>query len=331
MPRRVRITDVSPRDGLQNEPGVIPTADKIRLVHLLCATGVDEIEVTSFVSPKWVPQLGDASEVLAALRANKPKGMCFSALVPNERGMEALLAVNESAGFPLVDKVSVFTAASETFSRKNTNATIDQTIERFEPVLTRASDAGLAARLYLSCAIACPFEGPISPQRVARVARRLLWLTESITVQPRREQGTTFSAVELDLGDTIGAATPGNLKPLIEQVGEQPIWNDFGNVPASIVLHLHDTHGRAAECVRTALDLGVRSFDGSVAGLGGCPYASAALPDGTTRRAPGNISTETLVRTVHEAGFTTGVDLAALEHAAAFAREIVEKSRGRAS
>jgi len=328
MPERVRITDVSPRDGLQNEPGVIPTTEKVRLVEALCATGVDEIEVTSFVSPRWVPQLGDGAEVLAALRGSKPPGMCFSALVPNEKGLEALLAVNDRAGFPLVDKASVFTAASETFSRKNTNATIAETIERFEPVLRRASEAGLAVRLYVSCVVACPFEGPIEPRAVVGVSRRLLGLAESIVSRARADGRGTFAAVELDLGDTIGAATPGNLRPVVEGVQAEAVWGDFVSLPASLVLHLHDTHGRASECVRAALAMGVRSFDGAAGGLGGCPYASAKQPDGSVRRAPGNISTEALVRTVHEAGFVTGADEAALARAGAIAREITSRAGG---
>lgn len=328
MPERVRITDVSPRDGLQNEPGVIPTAEKVRLIEALCATGVDEIEVTSFVSPKWVPQLGDGAEVLAALRGSKPAGMCFSALVPNEKGLEALLAVNDRAGFRLVDKASVFTAASETFSRKNTNATIAETIERFQPVLQRACEAGLAVRLYVSCVVACPFEGPIEPGAVAGVSRRLLGLAGALARRARAEGRATFPAVELDLGDTIGAATPGSLRPVVEGVMAEPAWGEFAGVPASLVVHLHDTHGRASACVRAALAMGVRSFDGAAGGLGGCPYASARQPDGSVRRAPGNISTETLVRTAHEAGFVTGVDEAALARAGAIAREITARAGG---
>lgn len=304
MTKRVRITDVSPRDGLQNEPGVIPTAEKVRLVELLCATGVEEIEVTSFVSPKWVPQLGDAAEVCAALTRCKPGHMVFSALVPNERGMESLLDVNRRAGFTLIDKASVFTAASETFAKRNINATIAESLERFRPVVGMVRAAGLAVRGYISCAIACPFEGPIAPAKVAEVAAMLV----------------DIGVTELDLGDTIGAGTPGTVTAMLEtvraRVGDG--WFERG----AATLHLHDTFGRAAECVMAALDLGVRSFDGSVAGLGGCPYASTP-----GRRAPGNISTEQLVRTVEAAGFETGVDLGKLEEAARFAREIVGKAR----
>jgi hydroxymethylglutaryl-CoA lyase len=309
----VRITDVSPRDGLQNEPGVISTAEKVRLVELLCATGVDEIEVTSFVSPKWVPQLGDGAEVFkAAAGKGRRSGMpLLSALVPNVKGMEAATALETEIGVP--EKVSVFTAASETFSQKNTNASIAETIERFKPVLESARRRGMSVRGYVSCVIACPFEGVIAPRRVAEVVEQLL----------------AIGVDEVDLGDTIGAGTPRNVAAMLREVGGVVgegwlRWED--DAQGFVTLHLHDTFGRAAECVKAALDLGVRSFDGSVAGLGGCPYASTPGVGG--KRAPGNISTETLVRTVHEAGYETGVDLDRLEEAAAYAREMVARSRG---
>lgn len=319
MTTRVRITDVSPRDGLQNEPGVITTSEKVRLVELLRDTGVDEIEVSSFVSAKWVPQLGDAAEVFQGLApAGVPgKGavggrqtsrtVCLSALVPNIKGMQAALDVNARAGRKLIEKVAVFTAASETFSQRNTNATIAETIERFKPVVEAARREGIKVRAYISCIIACPFEGPVAPERVIDVARRLLAL----------------GIDDLDLGDTIGAGTPKTIDALLRRFDDEIGIDSHG---AITTLHLHDTFGRAAECVKAALDRGVMSFDGSVAGLGGCPYASTP-----GRRAPGNISTETLVRTIHAAGCTTGVDLDALEVAAAFAREVVTRARAAAA
>jgi len=300
---RVRITDVSPRDGLQNEQGVIPTMDKVELIRLLCQTGVDEVEVTSFVSPKWVPQLADALEVCASLHPLLETGPLLSVLVPNEKGLDAAVGVN--ARGRVLSKVSVFTAASETFSKKNTNATIAETLERFRPVVALAHNEELLVRGYISSAIACPFEGAIAPQAVAKVSRRLVDL----------------GVDEIDLGDTIGAGTPETVRAMLSAVRTElgDAW-----LPADrLTLHLHDTFGRAAECVTAALDVGVRSFDGSVAGLGGCPYASTP-----GKRAPGNISTELLVKTVHDAGFATGVDMAKLEAAAAFARGIVAKSRG---
>jgi hydroxymethylglutaryl-CoA lyase len=319
---RVRITDVSPRDGLQNEPGVIPTPDKVRLVELLAATGVDEIEVTSFVSARWVPQLGDAPDVLRGLAPGRPRvgagtdvtpalgwglptAPLLSALVPNEMGLRALLVANRAAGRRLVGKASVFTAASESFARKNINATIAESIERFRPVVQGAHDAGLLVRGYVSCVVACPFEGAIDPARAAGVCVML------------RELGVD----EIDLGDTIGAGTPETIARLLDRV--RAALGHAWWTPERLTLHLHDTFGRAASCVRAALDRGVRSFDASVAGLGGCPYASTP---GT--RAPGNIDTMVLVRTIRDAGFETGVDLAALDAAAAFAREIVGRSRG---
>lgn len=297
--RRVRITDVAPRDGLQNEPRPIPARDKIELVLRLCAARVDEVEVSSFVSPRWVPQLGDAAEVFAGLRGRKPPDVCFSALVPNEKGLAAALAVNASAGARLIDKVSVFTAASETFSRRNTNASIDETLERFRPVVWLAHEGGLLVRGYVSCAIGCPFEGAIAPEQAARVAAMLVDL----------------GVDEIDLGDTIGAGTADSTVRLLSAVAGR-----LGEAYLSaerLTLHLHDTSGRAAECVRAALTAGVRSFDGAAGGLGGCPFASTAQ-----RRAPGNISTEALVRTVESAGYATRVDSAALAQAGRFAARL---------
>ncbi len=307
MSDRVRITDVAPRDGLQNEPGSIPTDEKAELVGRLASVGVDEVEVSSFVSPRWVPQLGDAAEVFALVAAAKPADVVFSALVPNEKGMRAALHVNEHAGRRVIDKVGVFTAASETFSERNTNATIAESIGRFAPVVAGARADGMAVRGYVSCAIACPFEGPILPTRVAEVCARLLDL----------------GIDELDLGDTIGAGEPETIDALlmevIDRLGGRAV-NDRGD--PVLTLHLHDTFGRAAACVTRALEIGVRSFDASVAGLGGCPYASVE-----GERAPGNIATDTLVRTIEEAGFTTGVDRSRLAAVAAYAARIVNASR----
>lgn len=300
MADHVRICDVAPRDGLQNEPSLVPTRDKARLVEALCRVGLDEIEVTSFVSPKWVPQLGDAAELLpmvAQAKSDATSAVLFSALVPNAKGMDRLLEVNQKTGTRLIDKASVFTAASETFSQRNTNATITQSLERFAPVIASAQSHSLLVRGYVSCAIACPFEGPIAPHAVAEVARRLL------------EMG----AHEIDLGDTVGAATPSTTQALLEVV------LSAGIAVERLVLHLHDTKGHAGECVRSALDMGVRSFDASAGGLGGCPYAST--PD---RRAPGNIATLTLLETITQAGYSTTIDRDRLIAASTIAREIVE-------
>lgn len=305
--KNVRVTDVAPRDGLQNEPGVITLDDKLKLVRLLTTSGVDEVEVTSFVSPKWVPQLADARALCDALAKDpsKPAGVIYSALVPNDRGMDQALEVNQQAGRRVLDKVSVFTAASETFSRKNTNASIEETIERFRPVVARAKANSLLVRGYVSCAIACPFEGAIRPQAVADVSRRL----------------ADLGVDEISLGDTIGAGTPDNVVAMLDGV-RAGLSGEWTSDEFKLNLHLHDTFGRASACVLAALNAGIRSFDASVAGLGGCPYASTP-----GKRAPGNIDTLLLIRAVCERGFSTGANADTLAEAAAFARSIVSAAR----
>ena len=307
MPEAVRITEVAPRDGLQNEPGVVPTADKAALVRALAESGADEIEVTSFVSPKWVPQLGDAAELFGLLAADRPEGVTLSALVPNETGMRRAIETNARAGGGLIGKVAVFTAASETFSRKNTNAGIAETLDRFGPVMELARGEGLPVRGYVSCAVACPYEGPIRPEAVGDVVTRLLEL----------------GCDEIDLGDTIGEAVPDTLAAVlldtIERLDGRRL-NDRGD--PMLTLHLHDTFGRAAECVREALTLGVRSFDASAGGLGGCPFASTAAA-----RAPGNIATSVLLRTLESEGFTSNIDPSRLAHASALAERLVTDAR----
>lgn len=239
--RRIRITEVGPRDGLQNEKAVVPVAAKIAFVEDLAAAGCTEIEVTSFVPPKWVPQLADGAEVLRSI-TRKP-GVTYSALVPNERGLEGALACG-------VDAVAVFAAVSEGFSRRNTNGSIDEVFTRLAPVIQAAKAAGVRVRGYLSCVIACPFDGPIAPSAVARGSARLLDL----------------GVDELDLGDTIGAGTPESIEAMYDAVATVV-------EPSATVLHLHDTRGAALGCVERALALGVRAFDASATGLGGCPYA----------------------------------------------------------
>lgn len=318
MAEHVRITDVAPRDGLQNEKGVIPTPGKAELVRLLSASGVDEVEVTSFVSPKWVPQLGDAAALFDLLcedlAAAKPEGVQWSVLVPNERGMDAALATNErsekNTGRRVIDKVSVFTAASESFSLKNTNASIDETVRRFRPVIAAAKDQGLRTRGYISCVVRCPYEGDVRPEQVGAVARQLVEL----------------GIDEIDLGDTIGAATPETITPALFAAMEAldgARANAHGE--PTLTLHLHDTFGNAAGCVREALTFGVRSFDGAAGGLGGCPFASVG-----GKRAPGNIATGLLVRTIQDSGGSTRVDPAALAEAGEHAERIAMSARARA-
>lgn len=264
----IRLTEVGPRDGLQNEERIIPTSDKIALVDALSKTGVAEIEVTSFVSPKWVPQLADAAEVFSGIW--RRPGVVYSALVPNMRGLEAAL----KAG---VDKVSVFTAASETFSRKNTNVGITESLERIRPVVAEAKRQERFVRGYISCVVECPYEGAIAPARVAEIAGRLLDL----------------GVDEIDLGETIGVAVPVEIARLYDALGK------FVS-PDKTTLHMHDTRGTGLACILAAIEIGVRSFDCSIGGLGGCPYAPGAA---------GNIATEDVVYGLGRSGLTVKVDM----------------------
>ncbi len=263
----VRITEVGPRDGLQNERQIVPAAVKIQFIDALSALGFPEIEVTSFVSAKWIPQLGDGCEVMRGIA--RRAGTLYSALVPNERGLDAAL----DAG---VDKVSVFVSATEGFSVRNTNGSIAEVLARVAPVVARARAAKLPVRGYVSCVVACPYDGVVDPKKVLAVCREL------------RGMGVE----ELDLGDTIGAATPDSISRLYEALAPAVS-------PGDTTLHLHDTHGLAAACALRALELGVRSFDASVGGIGGCPYAPGSR---------GNIATELLAQAMIDAGFDPGID-----------------------
>ncbi len=305
MENRARISDVSPRDGLQNEPLIhdapVPTAAKVALIEALARSGVDEVEAASFVNPKLVPQLADAEAVLtevAARRASRRGEFpVITVLVPNQRGMDNAIRVRahclETLGVPAFDKIALFTAASETFSQRNVNAAIAETFDRFRPVIEVARANQIPIRGYVSCAIACPYEGPIAPSRVAEVSASLLDLG---------------GIDELDLGDTIGVGTPASTRAMLDAVIDKVL----NKKPSTTVtLHLHDTFGRAVECVEAAIDLGVRSFDGSAGGIGGCPFASTPQ-----RRAPGNISTAVLVRACRAKGLACPVDLDRLDDAA---------------
>jgi hydroxymethylglutaryl-CoA lyase len=274
----VELCEVGPRDGLQNEKRFVATADKLHYIDLLARAGFREIEATSFVSPKWVPQLADAEQVLPAAIAAHP-GTLFSVLVPNEKGLERALACGAR-------KVSVFTAASEGFARRNINATIAESIERFRPVIAGAHAAGATVRGYVSCVIACPYDGAIPPDAVRETCARLAEL----------------GVDELDLGDTIGAGHPDDIARMLDACAAvRPM--------RELVLHLHDTAGRAVACAERALAVGVRRFDGSAGGIGGCPYAPGAR---------GNIATEALVDLCGRYGYRTSIDRAALAEAAGF-------------
>ncbi len=277
LPTRVKIVEVGPRDGLQNEQVQIPTAAKIRFIDLLSAAGFETVEATSFVSPKAIPQLGDASEVMAGI--TKRPGASYPVLVPNQRGMERALAAGARA-------VAVFTAASETFTRHNINATIAESIENFRPVVEMARSADVTVRGYISTVFGCPYEGDVSPAKVLEVAERLLEL----------------GVDELSLGDTIGVATPNQVVEIVTLLA--------GRIPLEkLALHFHDTRGTALANVLTGLQLGIATFDASAGGLGGCPYAPGAA---------GNLATEDLLYLLHGLGIETGVDLAKVVEATSF-------------
>lgn len=271
QPSQVRIVEVGPRDGLQNEKTLIPTAAKIELVDRLSATGLRSIEATSFVSPKWVPQLADAAEVYAGI--TRRPGIAYPVLVPNLQGYERARAVG-------AEEVAVFTAASEAFNLKNINATIDQSIERFLPVLERAAADGVRVRGYVSTVLGCPYQGDVPLSDVVRVARRL------------HEAG----CYEVSLGDTIGIGTPGKARAMLKAVAAE--------VPMpALAIHFHDTRGQALANILACLEEGVAVVDSAVSGTGGCPYAPGAS---------GNVASEDVVFMLEGLGIATGVDLARL-------------------
>jgi len=268
LPRHVRIVEVGPRDGLQNEKTFLPTATKIELIDRLSDTGLQTIEATSFVSPKWVPQLADAADVYTAIR--KETGVRYPVLVPNLQGYERARAVG-------VTEIAVFTAASEAFNRKNINASIDESIERFTPVIERAKVDGVAVRGYVSTVLGCPYQGEVPVADVVRVAKRL----------------HDLGCYEVSLGDTIGIGTPAKAKSMLAAVAE--------HVPMSaLAVHFHDTRGQALANILACLEIGVAVIDSSVSGAGGCPYA---------RGATGNVASEDVVYMLRGMGVETGVDL----------------------
>jgi len=270
-PQRVTVVEVGPRDGLQNEPVYVPTADKIRFVDALAAAGLPVVEVTSFVNPRRVPQMADAGAVIAGI-ARRP-GVRYSALVPNQRGLDAAL----TAG---LDEVAIFAAASDTFSMRNIGQDVEASLATYAAVCRRAHEHALRVRAYVSTAFGCPFEGEVDPRRVAEVAARLI------------EMG----AFEVSVSDTIGIAHPGQVGSVIDAVAARV---DRGR----LALHFHDTRGTALANVLAGLEAGIAVFDASAGGLGGCPFAPGAT---------GNLATEDLLYVLHGLGIDTGVSLAAV-------------------
>ena len=281
MQEKVTIFEVGPRDGLQNEKRLISAQEKIRLVDLLSDCGFTKIEVTSFVSPKWVPQMADNAEVMTGI-IRKP-GISYAVLTPNLKGYEAAKAAK-------ADEVAIFVSASEGFSRANVNATIAESLERFAPIVEAAKGDGMPVRGYVSCVTDCPFDGPTPP---AMVARSVAWLRDA-------------GCYEVSLGETIGHGTPESINAMLDAVLQE--------MPADrLAGHYHDTKGRALDNIAVSLERGLRTFDSSAGGLGGCPYAPGAA---------GNVDTMRVVEMVEERGFDTGIDRVRLAQAAAFAQSL---------
>lgn len=279
---RASVYEVSPRDGLQNEAAFIPVEGKRRLIDALTAAGLSRIEITSFVSPKWVPQLADAEELARSMKP--PPGVTYSALVPNARGLERALETGLS-------EIAVFMSASETHNKMNINKTIADTLAVFDEIVPPAREAGLRVRAYLSTVWGCPYEGPVDPAKAVDITRRLLEL----------------GCYQVSLGDTIGVGTPRQTRDIVQRcLDVMPV--------TSFALHLHDTRGTALANALVGLEMGVRDFDASVGGVGGCPYAPGAA---------GNLATEDLVYLLHGMGVETGIDLDKLIAAGNVAEQVI--------
>lgn len=268
LPTHIKIVEVSPRDGLQNEKAFIPTAIKVELINRLSQAGFQNIEAASFVSPRWVPQMADSAEVMRAIE--RAPGTIYSALTPNMQGLEAALMAQ-------ADEVVIFGSASESFAQKNINCSIAQSLQRFEPVAKAALKAGVRLRGSISCSLDCPYEGPTPPEQVAEVVQRMLDL----------------GCQEIDIADTIGTGTPTRVKQLLQALLPLAPAHRFAG-------HFHDTYGQALANILAAMQMGVHIFHGSVAGLGGCPYAKGAT---------GNVATEDILYMLHGMGISTGIDL----------------------
>nr|XP_034975284.1 hydroxymethylglutaryl-CoA lyase, mitochondrial isoform X1 [Zootoca vivipara] len=277
LPKYVKIVEVGPRDGLQNEKNIVPTHVKIDLINMLSETGLSVIEATSFVSPKWVPQMADHTEVMQGIR--KVPGISYPVLTPNLKGFQAAVAAGAK-------EVSIFGAASELFTKKNINCSIEESLNRFSDVLSAARETSIPVRGYVSCVLGCPYEGKIAPAKVAEVSKKMY----------------AMGCYEISLGDTIGVGTPGNMKDMLSAVMKE--------VPlGALAVHCHDTYGQALANTLVALQMGVNVVDSSVAGLGGCPYAQGAS---------GNVATEDMVYMLNGLGIHTGVDLTKLLEAGTF-------------
>jgi hydroxymethylglutaryl-CoA lyase len=283
LPDRVSVYEVSPRDGLQNETAIVPTTKKQRLIEALAASGLTRIELTSFVSPKWVPQLADADELCELVDVKKSR-VQYSALCPNPKGLERAVATG-------VKEIGVFISASETHNKKNVNKTIDETLATFVDVCGGAKQAGIRVRGYVSTLWGCPYEGAIDPRRGLSIAHKLIEL----------------GCYQVSLGDTIGVGTPKQTRDIVKMFLAELR-------PEQVALHMHDTRGTALANVVVGLECGVRDFDSSVGGLGGCPYAPGAA---------GNLATEDLVYTLHGMGVQTGIDLDRIWEAGRVAESIV--------
>ena len=268
LPTKVRIVEMGPRDGLQNEPGTVPTAVKLELIDRLADAGLTAIESTAFVSPKWIPQMADHTEVLKGI--HRRPGVTYPVLTPNLKGFEAALAAGAM-------EVAIFGAASESFSKKNINCSIAESLERFQPVAEAAAKNNVRVRGYVSCVVGCPYEGDIAPAKVAEVSKALF----------------DMGCYEVSLGDTIGVGTPRKTQAMIEAVAKVVPVNKLAG-------HYHDTFGQSLANIYASLELGVATFDSSVAGLGGCPYAAGAS---------GNVATEDVLYMLQGLGIETGVDL----------------------
>ena len=267
FPQQVKVVEVGPRDGLQNEATPISADDKISLIEKLADAGVNYIESGSFVSPKWVPQMGTSAEVFE--KVNRLDGVTYAALTPNLRGFEGALAVN-------ADEVAIFGAASESFSQKNINCSIEESLERFAPIMEAAKEANIKVRGYVSCVLGCPYEGDIDPEQVALVAEKLF----------------KMGCYEVSLGDTVGVGNPASVTKMLEAVSAR--------VPVEkLAVHFHDTYGQALANIYAALQVGVSVVDSAIAGLGGCPYAKGAS---------GNVATEDVVYMLNGLDISTGID-----------------------